>query len=190
MECEIIKFVWYQSTPIWVAIIAGIISLSGIIFTNNVNRKLAKQKNEIEIFKMQFAPLHEQRLIAIKDVYVSIAKLHDELVDLMSPIIYEDFSKEKIQQEIHKEILNFGTIWLTNKLFFSKKLADKIDNFFKTVFDCYSTYAGCGLATSLDSEYVYNMVTELKEKIPELSEIVKNIESDFREIIGSETTKE
>lgn len=146
-------------------------------------------------FNVRFSKLHEERANVIKKLYTLLVKLHSATVTLTRSIqpIFEDAEKEEKQrlENVNNALNEFQKYYLVNKIFFEKKLADRLDKiakeYWKKNWD-YARILRMFKENKITGEFYEKMVND-SLKITEAVDIdfeksIEELESEFRKILG------
>lgn len=198
------QFIWYQEPAIWAAIIAGIFTvISGVAtvllykkknsivhkFNADLETHKANLNKELEITKLQLAPLQEKRLESIKTVYVLLYEIYGCVKVLKecqsSPATMID---DNLNKQIYDKSIELMNTWHIHKLYFSKSLAADIEELIALSIKS----AGVIMFSKNDALHEFAKTSiefDINKLIRELNassieELFTKIEREFRSIMG------
>ncbi len=145
-----------------------------------------KSKLEREAFKdrVRYEKLQGERAVIIKDVYRNLFNAEKDLSSLINPLQLAGEPTEPEKRKIAAQSANrFSDHYRENRLFFDEEIAERLDEFNKTLFKVWTNYqyrdvSNPGLGGVDKWSEAWNI---MQQQIPELK---RDIEKDFRGILG------
>lgn len=117
------------------------------LYKSNLSKELAERiepiKSELArnniTHQIEYSYLHQQRAKVILELYHRLQELHSAMIiwtQTMHPVIENADKEDKERTDrINKSIVDFKNYYVPNKLFFSSKFCDFIDDLFKEYWD-------------------------------------------------------
>ena len=194
----------FTTGSIVVTSVIGFIAKS--IFNNWLDKNMEQYKLKIqsdnELFKselhakatehqVKYSKLHEDRVIAIKELYKRLVNMESSLAILVSRVEYhgEDGKPEKARRFAENFNLAFD-YYRVNKIYFSEDTCTIIDSLIEGLRDIWDDFVIYDLQNglskileeSMEQRKIWKQCSE--KMINEVPVIKKDLENEFRELLG------
>lgn len=168
-----------------------------IEFKVQFDQQIEKYKSELKFLNDKLATLHTKRIDIIKETNDLLVKLSSAMIRLVAirPVNpdpeEEKKTKESILIDVQKSYAEYNNFILFNKIYFSKDLADALENirqqYFNAQWDLFEPdrLRSMGVTTAQayreSGQLVINASNNIREEIPKA---IANVEAEFRKILG------
>ncbi|MBQ0907931.1 hypothetical protein KBJ98_04360 [Flavobacterium sp. F-328] len=151
---------------------------------------------KLNTFNIRFSELHQERAKVIKELYFKLLELQSSMYDFTrrAHVVIEDAEKEEQERadRVNKAIKEFNNYYLPNKIFFSRKLAEKLDNLSKEYWNKgseFSSFMGHfkNMLPGGSAQDIFVKIKQISDFIEkDIVELIEDIENEFRGILGVE----
>jgi hypothetical protein len=146
-------------------------------------------------FNIRFSKLHQDRAEVIKELYYKVIELQSAMTIFTrrGQLILEDADKENEErvERVNKGFYDYINFYLPNKIYFDRKLAEKLDFLAKNYRDKSWNYGF--LSNDIKKENlpaeVYKEIRDEMKKISkfvdeEFPKVIEELEDEFRSLLG------
>ena len=156
-----------------------------------LDKNLESHKSELNILYNKASRLHEERLRILSKLYKKIVILDRTMQEMTAFMkqVFEDAEKEEKERikQAGYAYDDFFTFYIENKIFFSKKLTELLDQLRDKYFDSYMDYTFRHRYSFTDFKFNHEQSKKASETVREhIPPIKEEIEIEFRDLIGVE----
>jgi len=154
-------------------------------------RLLADHKSELEKtineHQIKFARVFERQAAVISELYSLLHDLHRKVdyLHALTMIDYKNRGKEKCS-EFYRSLSEAEDFFRRNRIYLSIEVCSKIEDFIKISTKAAGPFSAAHSAIGLTSEdgSLLDPKAELEKALPVLQDAIKQLEHDFRSVLG------
>jgi hypothetical protein len=138
-------------------------------------------------FELRYSKLHEKRVQTLSELYERLASVNKQIdsIALLLEMVQDSIVINNLAEKANNEYQDCLLFFAKNRLYFSKELAELIDKVLSEI-NLFSNKVFMDLALK-EYETLKHTLAEWQEKRVIIADILKNIESEFREMLGSDS---
>lgn len=175
-------------------IVAGVTLVARKSITQYFDKQLESHKVELQKEKYRFTELHSERGQVIKELYSKLNQFDNDMASLANPMQPkgELEMSEKLSQA-RDSGLSFKQYYERHRIFFSKDVCDKVDEFFSEMDSVFGDHWHYKLHDfdddTLEDSEKRDKLMENWKKIDEgnIANVKADLRAEFREILGVDT---
>ena len=138
-------------------------------------------------FELRYSKLHEKRVQTLAELYERLASVNEKINSVASllDIVQDPIVISTVTEKANTEYKDCSLFFAKNRLYFSKELAEAIEKILSEI-NLFSNKVFWDVALK-DYDKLKSTLVEWQEKKVAIDSALKNIEHDFREMLGSES---